>query len=137
MPGRQTWLRYLKNEWPQPLSRLRLDEKGEVSLSVHCQHCDDAPCIQACLTGAIQREHGSSLVKVDEERCVGCWTCMLVCPLGMLRQDRGKMKMVKCDLCEREEIPACVAQCPNEASVCVEVEDISTDLRDKVIANIK
>jgi len=29
-------------------------------------------------------------------------------------------EMLKCDLCQGEEIPACVTNCPNEALVCVE-----------------
>ncbi len=92
------------------------------SLSVRCQHCDEAPCIQACLTGALARDPLSSLVTVDKERCIGCGTCLLVCPLGVMRLDTGQNKMVKCDLCQGEEIPACVANCPNEALVCVEVK---------------
>ena len=109
-----------KKESPRPLPRLRVDECGIVSLSVRCQHCEQAPCIQACLTGALSRDPLTSLVTVDEERCIGCGTCSLVCPLGVPRLDTALKKMVKCDLCQDEEIPACVANCPNEALVCAE-----------------
>ncbi len=104
-----------KKETPRPLSRLRVDESGIVSLSVRCQHCDDAPCIGACLTGALSRDPSTSLVNVDEERCIGCGTCTLACPLGVPKLDTAQKKMVKCDLCQDEEIPVCVANCPNEA----------------------
>jgi len=109
-----------KKESPRPLPRLRVDECGIESLSVRCQHCEQAPCIQACLTGALSRDPLTSLVTVDEERCIGCGTCSLVCPLGVPRLDTALKKMVKCDLCQDEEIPACVANCPNEALVCAE-----------------
>lgn len=112
-----------KRESPPPLPRLRVDEKGVVSLSVRCQQCDDAPCIQACLTGALTRDPVSRLVAVDEERCVGCWTCLLVCPLAAIGQDTEQKRVLKCDLCQGEEIPVCVANCPNEALIYVEGPD--------------
>jgi carbon-monoxide dehydrogenase iron sulfur subunit len=109
-----------KKESPPPLPRLRVDESGVVSLSVHCQQCQDTPCIQACLTGALSRDPESRLVTVDEDKCIGCWTCVLVCPLAAIRQDIEQKKALKCDLCQGEEIPVCVANCPNEALVYVE-----------------
>jgi carbon-monoxide dehydrogenase iron sulfur subunit len=112
-----------KSESPRPLPRLRVEEKGVISFSVRCQHCDEAPCVQSCLTGALSRDPVSSLVTVDKERCIGCGTCLLVCPLGALRLDMRRKKMVKCDLCQGEDIPACVANCPNEALVYAEVPD--------------
>jgi carbon-monoxide dehydrogenase iron sulfur subunit len=115
-------VRAYKKESPRPLPRLRVDESGIVSFSVRCQHCANAPCIRACLTGALSRDPLTSLVNVDEERCIGCGTCALACPLGVPKLDAAQKKMVKCDLCQDEEIPVCVANCPNEALYCAEVE---------------
>ena len=109
-----------KKELPRSVPRLRVEESGIVSLSVHCQHCDDAPCVPACLTGAMTRDPVTSVVTVDEERCIGCGTCILVCPLGAIQLDKEQKMMLKCDLCQGEEIPVCVANCPNEALACVE-----------------
>ncbi len=130
-------IKAFKGETPRPLPRLRVEEKGVVSFSVRCQQCDEAPCVQACLTGALTRDPVSSLVKVDEERCIGCWTCLLVCPLGAIRQDTEQKKVLKCDLCQGEEIPACVANCPNEALVYVEVWDGSSNTESRVIVPIQ
>ncbi len=113
-----------KKESPRPLPRLRVDECGIVSLSVRCQHCEQAPCINACLTGALSRDLLTSLVTVDEERCIGCGTCSLVCPLGVPGLDIARKKMVKCDLCQDEEIPVCVANCPNEALAYGEIRSM-------------
>jgi carbon-monoxide dehydrogenase iron sulfur subunit len=110
-----------KKESPRPVARVRVDESGAVSFSVRCQHCAEAPCIRACLTGALSR-NSSGLVDIDEEKCIGCGTCALVCPLGVPRLDTARRKMVKCDLCRDIEIPACVANCPNEALVYAEAE---------------
>ena len=119
-------IKAFKRESPRPLPRLRVEEKGTVSFSVRCQQCDEAPCVYACLTGAITRDGMTRVIKVDEERCVGCWTCILVCPFGAIKQDTEKGKVVKCDLCQSEDLPACVANCPNEALVY-------TDILDKVL----
>lgn len=44
-----------------------------------CMHCVNAPCVESCPTGAsIKREDG--IVWVDNEVCIGCQTCMEVCP---------------------------------------------------------
>jgi carbon-monoxide dehydrogenase iron sulfur subunit len=115
-----------------PLPRLRVDERGVVSLSVRCQQCDDAPCVQACLTGALKRDPESRLVTVDEEKCIGCWTCVLVCPLAAIRQDKEQKKALKCDLCQGEEIPVCVANCPNEALIYVEEPETTARLESPV-----
>jgi len=121
-----------KREIPRPFSRVRVDESGIVSLSVRCQHCEDAPCIRACLTGALSRDPATSLVNVDEERCIGCGTCSLACPLGVPKLDTERKIMVKCDLCQDEEIPVCVANCPNEALLYADVPDESTELNKAV-----
>jgi len=110
-----------KKESPRPLPRLRVDESGAVSLSVRCQHCEDAPCLRACITGALSRDPLTLLVNVDEDRCVGCGTCVLACPLGVPRLDDAREKMVKCDLCQDEKIPVCVANCPNGALQYAEI----------------
>ena len=114
-------IKAFKRESPRPLSRITIEERGSVSFSIRCQQCEEAPCVQACITGALNQDSDSGVVNVDEERCVGCWTCLLVCPFGAIRQDKEKNKILKCDLCREEEIPACVTNCPNEALVYVEV----------------
>jgi carbon-monoxide dehydrogenase iron sulfur subunit len=111
------FIKAFKKELLRPLPRLRVEARGAVCFSVRCQQCDEAPCVHACITGALARDPVSSLIKVDEERCIGCWTCLLVCPLGAIKQDIEQKKILKCDLCQGEEIPVCVANCPNEALV--------------------
>ena len=107
-----------KGELPRPEPRVLVEEKGYLSFAVQCRHCEDAPCIDACISGAMYRtEEGAVLC--DEERCVGCWMCMMVCPYGVIRRSQGKIAS-KCNLCADEDVPACVANCPNEALTLVE-----------------
>ena len=62
------------------------------------------------------------LVVHDTEKCMGCWTCIMVCPYGAIKMDGSSPKVIaKCDLCSELDVPACVANCPNEALVYKEV----------------
>jgi len=120
-------IKVFKKESPCPLPRLRVEGKGVVSFSVRCQQCDEAPCVYACLTGALTRDPMKGVIIVDEERCIGCWTCILVCPLGAIGRNLVEGKIIKCDLCNGEDTLVCVANCPNEALVYVEVQDRSAN----------
>ncbi|MDR2602335.1 MAG: 4Fe-4S binding protein [Spirochaetaceae bacterium] len=104
-------------------------------MPVQCHHCEDAPCLKACLPGAIRRVN--NVVCVDARRCIGCRNCALACPFGAievisaslvetitaefgketLQTSDGAVKFVhKCDLClESSSGPACVNVCPNKA----------------------
>ncbi|MFC2040454.1 4Fe-4S dicluster domain-containing protein [Chloroflexota bacterium] len=110
----------------RPIARLNIASEGNVDISIRCQHCTDAPCVEACLTGALSRDPVTGMVSLDEDRCMGCWTCVLTCRWGAVSQDKDKKRTVRCDLCHGEETPVCVAICPNEALVYVEVDDAET-----------
>ena len=125
-------IKAFKRESPQPLARLSVEVQDRVSLSVQCRHCDEPPCVYACLTGALQKDPESGIVALDEERCIGCWTCILACPFSAIRQDTQRGRIAKCDFCPEHAVPICVANCPNEALVYVEVQDRSPKVADKV-----
>jgi carbon-monoxide dehydrogenase iron sulfur subunit len=65
----------------------------------------------------MQKNPANGVVSVDIEKCVGCWTCVVACPYGALVQDTNKKIVAKCDFCAGQDIPVCVANCPNEALV--------------------
>ena len=115
-------IKAFKREIPRPLPRIRVESKGEVSFAIQCRHCDDPWCVYSCLTGAMRRDPESGTVTVDTEKCTGCWTCLVVCPYGALVRDETRKIAAKCDLCPEQEVPICVANCPNEALV-LSVED--------------
>jgi len=64
------------------------------------------------------------------ELCIGCSSCVLVCPFGAIRRADGGV-MAKCSLCwdrlaEGKE-PACVEACPTEARKLVEANVVAED----------
>ncbi|MCX8153932.1 MAG: 4Fe-4S dicluster domain-containing protein [Candidatus Bathyarchaeota archaeon] len=109
-------------ENPRPISRVRREVNKPVSFAVQCKHCEDAPCVVACLSGAMKRDESTGLVLHDAEKCMGCWTCIMVCPYGAIKMDASSKVVSKCDFCFGLEMPACVANCPNGALVLMEVK---------------
>jgi len=96
---------------------VEVQESGVVSFALQCRHCTDARCIEACITGAMQRDPETGAVLCDQDRCVGCWSCLMVCPVGAIRRGTARRVVSKCDLCMGEDTPVCVQNCPNEAIV--------------------
>ena len=103
------------------------NQSGEVQhIPMMCQHCDDAPCVTVCPTGAsFQRDDG--IVLVDKHTCIGCRYCMLACPYKarsfiheqltdqVPNTPRGKGTVESCNFCshrvDRDATPACVEAC--------------------------
>ena len=87
-----------------------------------CRHCDPAPCVDACMTGCLTREPETGNVLHDDERCVGCRMCAMVCPFDAIGRDEERDVAVKCTLCPDREQPACVEVCPTGALVLAGAE---------------
>lgn len=90
-----------------------------------CLHCDNAPCVTVCPTGASYKRAEDGIVLVDEDACIGCGLCAWACPYGARELDAMAGVMKKCTLCvdrihneslpEEDRIPACVRTCPTGA----------------------
>ncbi|MSP67280.1 MAG: 4Fe-4S dicluster domain-containing protein [Alphaproteobacteria bacterium] len=90
-----------------------------------CLHCDDAPCVTVCPTGASYKRAEDGIVLVEEDLCIGCKLCSWACPYGAREYDSTAGVMKKCTLCidriynetldEVDRVPACVAVCPVSA----------------------
>jgi Fe-S-cluster-containing dehydrogenase component len=87
-----------------------------------CLHCDDAPCVTVCPTGASYKRVEDGIVLVNEDHCMGCGLCAWACPYGARELDANAGVMKKCTLCvdriynenlpEVDRVPACVKSCP-------------------------
>lgn len=97
--------------------RIRVEGDDKITFAVSCRHCTDPICIKSCISGALSR-NSEGTVEIDRNKCVGCQTCILVCPYGAIRQN-GDGAILKCELCLKNDCnePACVTGCPNRAIV--------------------
>jgi len=112
-----------KQEYPNPQNRVIVELKGDTSFALSCRHCDDAPCVEACISGAMQKNPETGVITNDHDKCVGCWMCVMVCPYGAVHQGKHQKVSLKCDFCPDSDDPACVKNCPQEALVIVELPE--------------
>lgn len=96
--------------------RIRVEGYDKITYAVSCRHCTDTLCVKSCISGAMHLEDGA--VCIDKSKCVGCLTCILVCPYGAVTQGENGV-IQKCELCLKNATgaPACVAGCPNRAII--------------------
>ena len=112
--GESDMIKALKDKTIYP--RIHVEEDSGITYAVSCRHCQDPICIKSCISGALSMKDGA--VFIDHGKCVGCLTCILVCPYGAVAQgENGAVQ--KCELCIENSCgsPACVKGCPNRAIV--------------------
>ncbi len=121
---------------------------GGPSQAVHfpksCLHCEDAPCVTVCPTGASYKRVEDGIVLVNEDRCIGCGLCAWSCPYGARELDRDAVVLKKCTLCvdriynenlpEVDRVPACVRTCPAGARHFGDLGDPDSDVS-KLVAD--
>lgn len=101
-----------------PRIRVEGEDCGDVHFAVNCRHCTNAICVQSCIAGALAKAD-NGMVVIDRDKCVGCYTCVLVCPFGAIMPAADGKAAQKCMLCtdNSKQEPSCVKGCPNGAIV--------------------
>lgn len=113
---------------------------------IQCHHCEHAPCVAACPTGASYIDE-RGVVVLDKKRCIGCRSCMVACPYGARTMYLGRLEGEppnpyglkpgypdKCTFCYHRSngkaswTPACVEACAFGARVFGDLDDESSEV---------
>ncbi|MCH5156224.1 MAG: 4Fe-4S binding protein [Clostridiales bacterium] len=99
-----------------PRIRVEGEANAGINFAVNCRHCNDALCVKSCIAGALSKTD-DGMVVIDKNKCVGCFTCVMVCPFGAIMPSADGRAAQKCMLCmdNQNGEPNCVKHCPNNA----------------------
>ena len=110
-------------------------QSGWLMLSDVCKHCHNAPCLEACPTGALFKTEFDTVV-VQQDICNGCGYCVPACPFGVVDLSTTDGKAHKCTLCyDRLKgglEPACAKSCPTDSIQFGELSDLQHRAAERV-----
>ena len=108
-------------------------------LPLQCMHCEDAPCVSVCPTGASYIGEGG-VVAVDESKCIGCRYCMAACPYQVRVHNKVSGAVEKCKFChhwvyEHPETPSntCVTACVTGCRIFGDLDDPECELSRAIV----
>ena len=112
---------------------------GHENVPLQCMHCEDAPCVAVCPTGASYIDE-TGVVAVDEGKCIGCRYCMAACPYQVRVHNKVSGAVEKCKFChhwvyEHPETPSntCVSACPTHCRIFGDLDDPQSELSHAVV----
>jgi Fe-S-cluster-containing dehydrogenase component len=107
--------------WREVSSSNRFQHPGIplFNLSMACNHCRDAPCLENCPALAYSQDRDTKAILHNPSYCIGCKYCTWVCPYDAPKFNAAKGIIEKCTLCHvrigNGMDPACVIACPTGA----------------------
>ena len=120
-------------EIPVSQSRVTVEGGKDFSIPLQCRHCENAPCVEICPIGAIERIDIESPVIINGNLCIGCKYCILVCPFGVIDIGHKGRVSIKCDMCierlKEGKSPACVSACPTKALSFIPLKELTEERR--------
>jgi Fe-S-cluster-containing hydrogenase component 2 len=120
----------------KPLQRLKVTFSRGTPWVWKCQHCVSAPCVEACVSGSLIFMEGGGGVIHNPDTCVGCGSCLFVCPYDALSYDEEKERVTKCNLCLEKEIPPCVEACQSKALVYQKSDSFLLKKRKRAVRHV-
>ena len=142
VPEGQQWMEIYES------SAGHIPNDGSHMLPAPCMQCQNAPCVNVCPVGATFHSP-EGVVRIDQQRCIGCRLCMAACPYDRRFFNWGdpvqppdakaapynvetqipamRGTVMKCDFCtdrlSEGGLPACVEACPHHAIYMGDLEE--------------
>jgi Fe-S-cluster-containing dehydrogenase component len=115
-------------------------QNEQVYVKTQCMHCSEPACASACPVGAL-RKSSEGPVLYDETLCMGCRYCMIACPFQIPSYEYASAlepRVRKCVMCidrirQQGGVPACVENCPAQASVFGKRADLLRTARERIV----
>ena len=121
------------NRFPNPK-----DSQKPIYVKKQCLHCDEPPCVSACLVSAFKKTPEGPVI-YNKDVCIGCRYCMIACPFIIPAYDYFDPltpQVRKCTMCydrvKQGKIPACAEICPQEAIVFGKRKDLIALARERM-----
>ena len=99
---------------------------------VKCNQCSEPACAEICPTRAIIKSDSDGVVRIDDQRCVGCGLCSLACPYGGIYYSPVNGTSAKCDNCDGK--PECVEACKYDVLDFIRSRFISANVGEEALA---
>lgn len=113
------------------------DKKEERTfMPVLCNQCNNPPCVRVCPTTATYKDKTTGIVRMIDDRCIGCKTCMAACPYNAryFNEEPEVRAIDKCDFCwesrlsKGETNTACAEACPTHCRVFGNLSDPESEV---------
>jgi Fe-S-cluster-containing dehydrogenase component len=116
-----------RGRYPRP----RLDY-----IPVPCQHCQNAPCIDAAKDGAVYRRD-DGVVLIDPVKAKGQDQIVASCPYRVIYWNADLQLPQKCGMCAQrldqgDKQPRCAEACPTGAVVFGDLDDPSSEISQRL-----
>lgn len=103
------------------------------TVPLQCMHCEDAPCVAVCPTGAAYIG-ADGIVGIDQGRCIGCLYCMAACPYQVRVRNSVTGTVDKCRFCTVSaetagmKMNSCVEVCPTGVRLFGDLDDPNSEV---------
>ncbi len=99
---------------------------------IPCMQCENAPCVEASLSGAVYRRP-DSIVIIDPDKAKGQKQTVNACPYRVIYWNEEKNVPQKCTFCahlldQGWKEPRCVEACPTKALVFGDLNDPDSEI---------
>ena len=118
-------------DWITTTVKGKFPDLGMEIRTERCNHCDNAPCVDCCPTGASHVHERGGIVLVNYDECIGCKACLASCPYDA-RFIHPDGYADKCTFCvhrvEKGKDPACVSVCPTRCMHFGDLDDPESEV---------